>query len=391
MSKRKWGESFLKSGMPLEHLALQEFKKLGWNTFPHIEVLRSIPEKGWSWFEIDFEADAPDCNEDTELYFLVECKYHDPTRFWMFLPHQPNRWAFDDRILNIGPLQTLCDPRANSFLDLAPASSGGVVLSEHGEKQENAFQKAVYQIAGGLVPKCLSHQYEYNLDVRSELPPICTAMIPAIVTNASLFRMRPDVIRIDDIREASSPADIADEMPWTWYYFDPSMEIIDQHHTSIYSHMSDYDNILDRSPASIIRMRELAGRPNWIAVINIEHLTSAVRAVHDRFLTCPIRPAADVHREQKSKARKRKALQLKQTPEQRLQQTEGTSLCSDATRRALAKLTPRQEKLMRIVHGIGESARSVEAAAFEWGLPLEEVEKEYSKAVRLFKKHQEIV
>ena len=148
MSSRKWGESFLKSGLPLEHITILEFKKLGWNISPRVQVLRSTLEEGLSWFEIDLEAESPYGNEDTELSFFVECKYHDPARFWMFLPHEPTRWAFDDRILNIGPIQTLSDPKANSFLDLAPVSSWGIVLSKSGEKQENAFQKAVYQLAG---------------------------------------------------------------------------------------------------------------------------------------------------------------------------------------------------------------------------------------------------
>ena len=84
-------------------------------------------------------------------------------------------------------------------------------------------------------------------------------MIPAIVTNASLFRSRPNVVRLDDIREARSPADIADEMAWTWHYFDASMDVIEQHDTAIYSHKSANEDILDRCPASITRLRELAG------------------------------------------------------------------------------------------------------------------------------------
>ncbi len=290
MSKRKWGESFLKSGLPLEYLAMLEFKKLGWDISPHVEFPRSTAENGISWFEIDFEAEI-DCNDDTQLCFLVECKYHDPSRFWIFLPHEPTRWHFDDRILNFGPLQKLSDPKANTFLDLTPASSWGIVVSEHGEKQENAFQKAVYQVAGALVPRCLFIQYDFNLnlDNRDGLPQFFTAIVPAIVTNSPLFRMRPDVVNLDDIREASSPAEIADEMPWAWYYFDPPMDFINQQDIVIDEHESENGEIRQHFPEALARMKNLAGRPNWIAVINIGHLASAIKAIYNRFLACSVR------------------------------------------------------------------------------------------------------
>ena len=37
MSKSKWGESFLKSGLPLEHLTQVTLQTLGWDCRAHIE------------------------------------------------------------------------------------------------------------------------------------------------------------------------------------------------------------------------------------------------------------------------------------------------------------------------------------------------------------------
>jgi len=133
-------------------------------------------------------------------------------------------------------------------------------------------------------------------------------------------------------------------------------------------------------------MRDLAGRPNWIAVINIEHLTTAIKEIHDRFLTCSIRTAADVLREQKRKACKMKTLKFNQTSEELLAPHPGTSSpFFETVRKVFARLTPRQEKLLRMSYGIGESAKSIENAAFEWRLTLEEVEKEYTKAMKVLK------
>jgi len=119
MTKGKWGESFLKSGLPLEHLTVGTRRSLGWLCRTHLEYERPNREKEITWFELDIEATCSEVNQDTELSFLIECKYRDLSRFWFFLPHEAQRWHFDDRVLNCGPLQTLTDPDANNLLPLA--------------------------------------------------------------------------------------------------------------------------------------------------------------------------------------------------------------------------------------------------------------------------------
>lgn len=95
MSKKKWGESFLKSGLPLEHLTIVTFRSLDWNCRPRVEYTRENRNGEKTWFEIDLEASSYETNKDTSLSFLVECKYHDLNRFWFFLPHDSERWAFN--------------------------------------------------------------------------------------------------------------------------------------------------------------------------------------------------------------------------------------------------------------------------------------------------------
>ena len=72
MSKGKWGESFLKSGLPLEHLTLVTFKSLGWHCRTHIEYSRLNREKEEAWFEFDLEASGPNGNNNTHLSFLAD-------------------------------------------------------------------------------------------------------------------------------------------------------------------------------------------------------------------------------------------------------------------------------------------------------------------------------
>ena len=151
MSKRKWGESFLKSGLPLEHFTLFAFKRLKYSCTPNVEYARE-EEPAERWFELDLFASSRRDNRDTSLSFLVECKYHDLSRFWFFLPCETGRWQFNDRVFNCLPVQTLSRPRAHGALKLTPLSYRGLVVSEDGTKQENAVEKAIHQLSNGFVP-----------------------------------------------------------------------------------------------------------------------------------------------------------------------------------------------------------------------------------------------
>src|SRR5271166_1297956 len=223
MTTGKWGESFLKSGLPMEHLATSTFSGMGWRCEPSTEYQRPNKDGKIEWFEIDFEAESPWTSSDDEidLRFIVECKYHDPSRFWMLLPYTPVRWHFEDRLLNLAPFGVLRASRSSTLLELAPTSTRGVVVSQDGQRQDDALYTAIQQVVHAFAPLVLQHGFAYNLDVKRGYPPTVTAYIPMIVTNASLFRLRPSVTDLAAIRSAKSPQDVADELPWTWCYFDP--------------------------------------------------------------------------------------------------------------------------------------------------------------------------
>jgi hypothetical protein len=136
----KWGESFLKSGLPLEHLTHVTFRDLNWHCTPQVEVRRPNRDGVDSWFEIDLVAEAPITRGETSLALLTECKYHDESRHWFFLPHlSDGRWRFDDRVLNVGPFPALKDPHGSTLLDHAPLSSGGLVVWNGPEKVDGVF------------------------------------------------------------------------------------------------------------------------------------------------------------------------------------------------------------------------------------------------------------
>lgn len=309
MSKHKWGESFLKSGLPLEHLTQVELRNLGWNCWPHFEYSRPNRERQETWFELDLLASHPKRNRDTELSVMVECKYHDLSRYWFFLPHHSTgRWCFDDRVLNCGPYGTLREPREDTFLSLAPMSSGGIVVSEDGTKQDNAVYTAVQQIVNAFLPCSLSHVFSSNLDFHNlidpegelRFKPQVTAMVPMMVTNAALYRLKPDVTDLDVIRAASAPLEVADEVPWTWYYHDVPMQLWNQNLSAIEAHSVKDRELVYRFPRVEAAMQEFADRPNWIAVVNIRALRAALTAILQRFLKLETNTVASMLRPRRS-------------------------------------------------------------------------------------------
>lgn len=311
MSEGKWGESFLKSGLPLEHLTLMTFRSLGWFCDTHIECERKNREGVNTCFELDLKASYHKNNKDTELSFLVECKYHDLSRFWFFLPHEEkSRWHFDDRVLNIGPLQTLAKPRSSTFLELAPTSSWGTVVAEDGSKQKDAVDKAIQQLTNGFVPICMSTMFDYNIDFHNvregyDFQLCSTALIPMIVTNAKIYRLKSTVTDLDIIRNASSPKEIADEILWTWCYFDPSMSQLENNYVSIDKHEKKEKELIDRYPQVKNSLSEFADRPNWILITNIINLQSVIETISSNFMNLRTIKINNILRQQKAKARKR--------------------------------------------------------------------------------------
>jgi hypothetical protein len=245
------------------------------------------------WFEIDLLTSCPYVNRSTNLSFLIECKYHDINRYWFFLPLEAaGRWCFDDRVLNCGPYPTLQKPREDTVLGLAPKSSGGIVLSNEGARQDNAVRTAIEQLTNAFVPACLNRMFGYNFDSRSKSlkanpihhVPNVTALVPMIVTNACLYRLKPEIKDLDIIRKATAPSEIAEELEWTWLYHDAPMRLITQNLDAIRAHLKRDPEDIYRFPNVKENMEDFVDRPNWIAVVNIKALQQVAEMLKDHFL-----------------------------------------------------------------------------------------------------------
>jgi hypothetical protein len=306
MSARKWGESFLKSGLPLEHLTAVTLRSAGWHIEPNEEYQR-IPHPNEPWFELDMFAGSPEFNGDTELGLLIEAKYHDTSRFWMFLPVADEaKFLHDDGVLGCGPIQTLRNPFARTFSQLAPTSTMGAVLSEDGEKQDNAIYKAAQQLINGFIPYGAGERlFDYNFTVRNpQVRPFwATALVPMVVTNARLFRLKPTIQHLDEIRNASAPTDVADELEWTWCSVRPSSGTVNANRRYIDAFASIHQQSLSVSPKVEERLWDFVTRPKWIAVVNVSALAKVAESLQSAFMSLPMRRIGAVL---KPTARKRK-------------------------------------------------------------------------------------
>lgn len=290
MSGQKWGESFLKSGLPLEHLTLLALKSIGWECELHYEYSRPNREGAEAWFEHDVIAYSP--HSDTgDVELLIECKYHDDSRFWFFLPceteDQLSQYGalsasenlyVDSAVFHSAPYEVLPQPSSETFLSLAPMCLWGVTVSRDGTRQPNAVEEATKQLAYGFVPFCLKAFYGFH---RSR----AVSVLPVIVTSAKLFRLRPDVRSLDKIRSAGVPTDIADEVDWLWCYHAPNNELIFYNLDAIEAYKQS--NRYAKWKAIAEQLLGLYRFPHWILVANIDAVADAVNALYKSFSAIP--------------------------------------------------------------------------------------------------------
>ena len=290
MAIRRWGETFLKTGLPLEHLAITTLSGLGWSCEPRYEYVRPNLKGERVWFELDLVASSP-FDPAGDLNLLIECKYHDEQRFWFFLPcttvdHLAQYGALsaggdlesDAEVLHYAPYVPLRNKRRHSLISLAPKSVWGANVSRAGSREENSIKEALNQLGFAFVPFCLDRLYSFCRYTPE-------AVIPAIVTTARLFRLRSDVRDIATIRDAHGPEEIADELPWTWCYHAPRGELLEHNDAQIEHWRETHREVRYRGLDD--QLANLWSGPHWVMIVTIEALAAVAAAVHKTFLALP--------------------------------------------------------------------------------------------------------
>ncbi len=291
LSTRKWRETFLKTGLPLEHLVITRLSSIGWNCEPRFEYVRPNRKGEPSWFELDAVAYSPP-DQDRDLSLLIECKYHDDQRSWFFLPcdtigHLAQYSALsaggdleaDVNVLHYAPYVPLRKKNKHTLISLAPKSVWGATVSMAGAREENSIKEALEQIGFAFVPFCLDRLYSF-----------CTfrpqAVIPAIITSARLYRLRSSIRDVRLIRDARGPEEIADELPWTWCYYAPRGQLLVHNSDRIDEWKDSHSEV--RIPGLDSQLANLWAGPHWVMVITIDALEAAINEVNQTFLALSI-------------------------------------------------------------------------------------------------------
>jgi len=294
MSAKKWGEAFLKTGLPLEHFTLTVLTGEGWYCEPKWEYRRENREGKVVWFEVDMVASAPQ-NDRGSLTVLTECKYHDQQRFWIFLPCSSSSHAqhgalsaggdpeSDCEVVHHGPYEPLAKPGDHTLIKLAPQAMWGVTVSHAGVREENIVQHALDQLSYAYVPFCLDCAYHFC----GSQP---EAVLPAVVTSARLFRLKTEAHTIDAIRNARSPDDIADEVPWLWCYYPPAGSLLD-HNSEQIELWQHRDRYVAEFAGLDDRLAALWHGPRWFMIVNAENVAAAYNDIQDAYASLPKRYA----------------------------------------------------------------------------------------------------
>ena len=168
--------------------------------------------------------------------------------------------------------------RRHSLISLAPKSVWGANVSRAGSREENSIKEALNQLGFAFVPFCLDRLYSFCRYTPE-------AVIPAIVTTARLFRLRPEVRDITTIRDARGPEEIADELPWTWCYHAPRGELLDHNDAQIEQWRETHREV--RFKGLDDQLANLWSGPHWVMIVTIEALAAAAVAVQKAFLALP--------------------------------------------------------------------------------------------------------
>jgi hypothetical protein len=111
------------------------------------------------------------------------------------------------------------------------------------------------------------------------------AVVPAIVTTAKLFRLKPEIQSVTAIRNAAGPEQIAEDLPWTWCYYAPRGELLEHNHDNIERWRAQHSGL--RFAGLDDQLADLWSGPHWVMVVSIDALAQAATKLHSKFLELP--------------------------------------------------------------------------------------------------------
>lgn len=228
MSKTKWKNHILKSGVPLEHdtkLVLKDLAIVAPKEYEYIKMNEyGIP----TTFSIDIYCSKIYKDMGLWLDLLIECKYKHDSIKWLFISD------FFDTLFKSGIprdafifLDQLVDDRKinneylNSFSNKYDLASRGIELLD---KKYNpaAIREGIYQLRFGIVDLVSSQIHQQFNDIQQKKSAKwINVVIPIIVTTAELWVTKPE-FSMEKIRGVEHFEDLAEKTDFLFLREEPT-------------------------------------------------------------------------------------------------------------------------------------------------------------------------
>lgn len=234
---KKWKSRLLSSSIPLEYEVAKILSDLDFMvSFDYTYYRRdgefkkefSTDIKGYFLFPLNTENEI-----DASLTSLVECKYREEGKKWIFLPDvnklDTSSFMPGNTIKSLSEFSTIKnkDNLIGNFEDKLDFALKGVEVSlTTGEVFDKDIRHGISQLQFALpylIKGCIgSNVFGHLVDVKPEY------LISILVTNADLYILN-DNFSIDKIREVENFEELAKKVPYLVYFSDIGPDFTDHH------------------------------------------------------------------------------------------------------------------------------------------------------------------
>jgi hypothetical protein len=220
MTSKNWKVALLSSGLPLEYLVAKKLSEGSFHIKGEYSYIRQNEQDVNTEFSVDLLATKPLIYEPKyehwgNINVIIECKYRQPQKMWVFSPHPAMLSTLPISENPIIVNQYLCtrriDPEHLScFRKDVQYCIKGTELLENKRDNPNDISHGLSQLryaAPRLVLDGLSSQIKANDDTSLYIETVC----PILVTTAPLYVLKSE-LNLEDFRGASEPTDVAEEV-----------------------------------------------------------------------------------------------------------------------------------------------------------------------------------
>ncbi len=232
----KWKKRFLSSSLPLEFevarlLTCKKFMVTYDYSFlrkAEVELKEfSVDIKGFLHFPINNNNEI-----EASLSVLIECKYRDVGKKWLFLPDtnvEISHQVLGNGIRNLGLFskRNINASLIYNFERKIDFGLKGVELNiSSGEVVEKDIKHGINQLKYAL-PYLIKDSIEHNIwgHFNDIVPDF---IIPILVTTADLYTLKKD-FKINDLKNIDSIEDIANKVPYLFAYSDIGPDFTEHH------------------------------------------------------------------------------------------------------------------------------------------------------------------